>query len=172
MSSTSAVEIREAGPADAPILAVLRHEFRAGLHSPVEAERSFLERCEEWMTRRLAPGSIWRCWLAHQSAAPVGSVWLQLLEKIPNPVGEAELHGYVSSLYVRAEHRGTGVGTSLLIACLDACESRGADSVFLWPTPKSRPLYERHGFAAREDLLERRRTRLARDHDALQSTTP
>ena len=171
MNASSGVEIREARPADAPTLAGLRYEFRAGVQPPVEAARSFLERCESWMTRRLAPGSVWRCWLAHESGAPVGSVWLQLLEKIPNPVGEAELYGYVSSLFVRAEYRGKGVGTSLLTACLDLCESRGADSVFLWPTPKSRPLYERHGFAVRDDLLERRLTRLARGRDPIQSMT-
>jgi hypothetical protein len=29
--------------------------------------------------------------------------------------------------------------------------------VLLWPTPRSRSLYLRHGFATRDDVLERRR---------------
>lgn len=163
MSDGVGVKIRAAGAADAPALARLRYEFRAGLHTAVEEEQHFLERCVSWMADRLASRRIWRCWMAEESRMPLGSVWLQLLEKIPNPVGEPELHGYVTSLYVRAERRGAGVGSALLTACLEACESRGADSVFLWPTPKSRPLYERHGFSVREDLLERRLARLPVD---------
>ncbi|MGH7498700.1 MAG: GNAT family N-acetyltransferase [Gemmatimonadales bacterium] len=146
-----------AGPADAPALARLRYDFRAGLHPTVEDEQHFVERCAPWMAERLASRGIWRCWMAEESRVPLGTVWLQLLEKIPNPVGEAELYGYVTSLYVRADRRGAGIGSALLTACLGECESRGADSVFLWPTPRSRPLYQRHGFSVREDMLERRR---------------
>jgi hypothetical protein len=29
---------------------------------------------------------------------------------------------------------------------LDECRHLDVDSVFLWPTPRSRPLYERFGF--------------------------
>ncbi len=147
--------IRQARPADAPALARLRFEFRAGLDASIEPEQPFVERCRSWMADRLS-GSAWRCWLVEASGGLVGSVWLQLLEKMPNPVGEPELHGYVTNLYVRAEFRGAGVGSALLERCLAECRSRGADAVFLWPTPRSRSLYERHGFTVREDLLERR----------------
>lgn len=94
--------------------------------------------------------------MADDRGAVVGTVWLQLIQKLPNPVAERELHGYISSLYVTPEHRGAGVGTLLLRAVLEECDARGVDAVLLWPTPKSRSLYERHGFAVRSDLLERR----------------
>lgn len=152
----SAVAVRRAGAADATVLARLRYDFRTELDPPTEEELSFLERCRRWMESRLAPGGVWCCWLAEEHDMPLGASWLQLLEKIPNPIGEPELHGYVSSLYVRADCRGSGIGSALLAACLDECEIRGADAVFLWPTPRSRPLYERHGFALRDDMLERR----------------
>lgn len=150
------VTVRRAGSADATVLAHLRFEFRSEMDPPVEEERAFLERCRRWMESRLVPGGAWSCWLAEENDMPLGASWLQLLEKIPNPVGEPECHGYVSSLYVRADHRGSGIGSALLTACLDECETHGADAVFLWPTPRSRPLYERHGFAFRDDILERR----------------
>lgn len=148
--------IRKAGSSDAPVLARLRYAFRAGLHPPIEGEEAFLERCRRWMVDRLTPGGVWHCWLAEERAVPIGSAWLQLLDKIPNPVGEPEVHGYVTSLYVHSEFRGRGIGSALLARCLGECQARGADSVFLWPTPRSRPLYDRHGFSVREDLLERR----------------
>jgi N-acetylglutamate synthase-like GNAT family acetyltransferase len=62
----------------------------------------------------------------------------------------------VSSLYLKSEIRGHGVGSELLEICIKTGESVGCDAIFLWPTARSRSLYLRHGFAVREDLLERR----------------
>ena len=110
------------------------------------------------METRLVPGGPWRCWLAEVAGRAVGMIWLHGIEKLPNPVGEVESHGYVSSLYVAPSSRGEGLGDRLLGACLEACLAQGVDAVILWPTPRSRSLYERHGFMVREDLLERRLT--------------
>lgn len=139
-----------------PALARLRYEFRAGQDPPIESEADFLARCTGWMTARLVPGGSWRCWLAEAAGRAVGTVWLQRIEKLPNPVAEAESHGYVSSLYVVPSSRGAGLGSRLLGACLEACQAQEMDAVILWPTARSRSLYLRLGFAVREDLLERR----------------
>lgn len=148
--------VRAAGVQDAPALARLRYEFRGGIVPLAEAEPVFLERCTAWMTRRLEAVDGWRCWVAVADGTIVGTVWLQLLEKLPNPVTEPELHGYVSSLYVRPAYRGAGLGTALLDTCLRECRQVAVDAVLLWPTPTSRSLYLRHGFAVRDDLLELR----------------
>jgi len=109
------------------------------------------------MTSRLAAGSGWRCWVAEDQGQLVGTVWLYLIEKIPNPVAEeAEWHGYISNLFVVPSRQGGGLGSRLLAACIEACDQREVDAVILWPTPRSRPLYERHGFTVRHDLMERR----------------
>ena len=152
----SRAEIRPAASGDAAALARLRHEFRAAQGAPVEAEDEFLARCRAWMEARLVAGSSWRCWLAEEEGRVVGTVWLQRIEKLPNPVEEAESHGYVSSLYVVPSSRGAGLGSRLLNVCLETCRAEEMDAVILWPTPRSRSLYVRHGFAARDDLLERR----------------
>ena len=145
-----------AGAGDADALARLRWEFRAPLGRPKETERDFLARCGRWMRNRLDGDGSWRCWVAEADGEPVGTAWLQLIEKLPNPVSESELHGYISSLYLRPEHRGRGLGSALLSTCLAACDALGVDAAILWPTPESRSLYLRHGFAARDDLLARR----------------
>jgi GNAT superfamily N-acetyltransferase len=147
--------IRAAVPGDAPALAGLRHEFRSDLAPAAEPEAAFLERCTGWMARSLADGAAWRCWVADAGGTLVGTVWLQLIEKLPNPVAEPERHGYVTNLYVRPAHRGGGLGSALLGACLQECERLQLDTVVLWPTPASRSLYFRHGFAVRDDLLAR-----------------
>jgi GNAT superfamily N-acetyltransferase len=148
--------LRPGGPDDAAALARLRFAFRADLEAPAEPEAVFLERCLPWMAARLGSGP-WRCWVVQVGGELVGSVWLQLLEKLPNPVAEPEWHGYISSLFVLPEARGRGLGSRLLAAALGECDRWGCDAVLLWPTPRSRSLYLRHGFAVREDLLERRR---------------
>jgi GNAT superfamily N-acetyltransferase len=149
-------QVRRAGPADGPALARLRFAFRTERRPAEEAESGFLERCTRWMETRLAAGRGWRCWVAEGDGQLVGTLWLQLVEKLPNPGDEAETHGYVTSVYVVPSSRNGGVGTALLSACLRECDAGDIDSVFLWSTPDSRRLYQRHGFAERDDLLDRR----------------
>lgn len=161
MTADPDISIRPATPADAAALAHLRYAFRAAIDPPVEPEPAFGARCIRWMTERLTAGNAWRCWVAVNRDAIVGTVWLGLFEKIPNPVVESEMHGYVSNLYVRPEHRGRGTGGALLAAAMQECDARRVDAVILWPTPESRSLYERHGFAVRDDLMERRRVKTA-----------
>jgi GNAT superfamily N-acetyltransferase len=153
VTTASQATIRPGERRDVPALARLRYEFRAGHDAPIESEAEFLARCAEWMEARLAPGGSWSCWLAEEAGRAVGTIWLQRIEKLPNPVAEAESHGYVSSLYVVPSSRGAGLGSRLLGVCLEACQAEGMDAVILWPTPRSRSLYRRHGFAVREDLL-------------------
>lgn len=154
---TPGAAVRLARPEDAAALARLRYQFRTELEPAGEAGPDFIARCTEWMRERLGEAGAWRAWVAELGGTECGMVWLQLVEKIPNPVAEPEWHGYVTSLYVRPDQRASGLGSTLLRAALEACDQREVDAVFLWPTPRSRSLYERHAFGVRDDLLVRRR---------------
>jgi len=146
--------IRPAAIVDAPALARLRYEFRAAIGAPDEPIDAFLARCAVWMEARLHLESPWRCWVAEQRGEIAGHLWLQLIEKIPNPVAELEAHAYITNVYVRPGARGAGAGEQLVATALDWCRGNGVDSVILWPTARSRPLYARHGFVLPQDLLE------------------
>lgn len=148
--------IRRAGPEDAPDLARMRFAFRAELGDAVEAEDAFVARCAPWMAERLAEGGPWCCWVAEDEGGIAGHAWVQLLEKVPNPVEEREHHAYVTNCYVVPARRGGGTGGRLLAAALAWCEGSGVDAVILWPSRDSRSLYRRHGFAAADDVLELR----------------
>lgn len=156
-SPTSAARLRRATAADAALLAELRYELRTGIAPEVTPEPGFHRRCAEWMAARLSRADVWRCWLAEgERGEPLGVVWLQFVEKLPNPVGEPGLHAYLTGFYVREAARNRGVGTALLDAALGACEEEGIDTAFLWPTARSRALYVRHGFAEQSGILTRR----------------
>ena len=92
-------------------------------------------------------------WLAERDARIIGNVWLQIIEKIPNPGPESELHAYLSNFFVIPNERNTGSGTQLLRAAVGYCRAAGVDTVFLWPTQRSMTLYGRSGFERASDVL-------------------
>ena len=157
--TTSDIVVRPATPNDTAELLRLRYALRSTPpRKVVESEPDFCRRCEPWMREHLVQGHPWYCWVAEHSQKPgrlVGAIWMQVLEKVPNPNGDAEEHAYITSFYIDPEARGGGLGTQMLRAALDWCDARPVDSTILWPTDRSRPLYGRHGFAAPEDLFER-----------------
>jgi GNAT superfamily N-acetyltransferase len=141
------MDVRAARPADAAELARLRYEFRAAERTAAEPYERFVERATVWMRRRLEDDASWRCFVATKDGALVGHVWVQLIEKVPNPGGdEAERHAYLTNLYVRPAARG-GTGGALLRSALDWCRRQAVDTVILWPTERSRSLYARYGFS-------------------------
>jgi GNAT superfamily N-acetyltransferase len=148
------VDIRPAHESDAEALARLRYAFRAAMNPPGETEGDFIARAAPWMAARLAPGSAWRCWVAEEAGRVAGHLWLQLIEKIPNPGPELELHAYITNVYVDPASRKRGTGQRLMDAALHFCRETSVDSVILWPTEQSRTLYARNGFVEPSDMLE------------------
>jgi GNAT superfamily N-acetyltransferase len=144
--------IRLATPADAEALARLRYALRSKPHD-IESTSSFAERCRAWMTDHLQH-KFWRAWVLEENDQIIGALWLQLIEKIPNPTAESELMAYITNVFVNEDKRGKGLGSTLLAAALEFCQRKDIKTVILWPSQKSRTLYERHGFAVREDLME------------------
>src|SRR5262249_11934863 len=126
------VEIRSAAASDAQALAELRWEFRIARAPATEDHDAFVARCAAWMRDELSSGARWRAWLAVAEGAIVGQVWLQTIEKMPNPVRERERHAYVSNVFVRPASRG-GVGTRLLDAAVAWARANEMDRVILWP---------------------------------------
>ncbi|HEY4131290.1 MAG TPA: GNAT family N-acetyltransferase [Gemmatimonadaceae bacterium] len=153
MNTPATRMVRRAGPTDLDVLARLRYAFRAEAHPVVESESKFLSRCARWMHPRLTDASPWRAWVLEQNSEIVGNVWMQLVEKIPNPGSESEVHAYISNFFVAPSARNTGAGSLLIQTALDDARHLHVDTVILWPTARSRPLYQRLGFRESPDLL-------------------
>ena len=105
------------------------------------------------MRPRLSTDSAWTVFVAERDGRIVGNIWVQIVEKIPNPGPESETHAYVSNFFVVPRERNTGAGTRLLNAVLEHCRACSVDTVFLWPSERSRPLYHRNGFEPPADML-------------------
>jgi GNAT superfamily N-acetyltransferase len=150
------VEVRLASVADALLLATFRWELRSAFHQVTENEATFKERCALWMQERLGSGGRWKCWIAEWQKTAVGNVWVQLVEKIPNPVSEPEYYVYLTNFYVREQYRDKGVGSALLSTALAWGSGNNIESIILWPTERSKPFYSRHGFLINEELMHRR----------------
>ena len=159
MDTAEGVRVRQATPADAVVLAALRFEFRSAIGEVIESPEEFVVRCEAWMRDRLSDSDFWFAWIAEtideDGPLAIGAIWLQLIEKVPNPVVEREAHAYVTNLFVLESERGRGAGSMLLDAAVAECRSWDVDTIILWPTPRSRTLYERHGFATTKDIMAR-----------------
>ena len=146
------VQLRRATANDSTTLAKLRHTFRTISDQDLESEADFIARCSEWMAQRLNQ-ELWRCWVIEKDDEIVGALWLQIIEKIPNPTAEPEFHAYITNVFVKESLRGAGLGSQLLTEALTFCKNYPVHSIILWPSEKSRPLYERHGFSVKSKLL-------------------
>ena len=153
------IRIRLARSRDCSALAEMRYRFRAETQSVTETKSRFMRRCTSWMRKRFRSGSYpWRCWVAEDDKRLLGHVCVQLIEKIPNPVNEPELHAYLTNFYVVPEMRDRGLGKKLLNKALSWCRARETDAVILWATHGSKSLYRRCGFVEPTDIFELRRS--------------
>lgn len=119
-------------------LAALRADPSA-FGSSLERELPFAEdRWRQW-TRTAA------CFLAIEDGTAFGMASLRALPAPASQAATAELN----AMWVDPEHRGTGTGTGLLIACLDQARADRHQLVRLWATSGNSAaisLYEQHGF--------------------------
>src|SRR4051812_20618417 len=131
MRNSNQPTIRFATAADAAQLAQLRYALRSSTGTATEPQGEFIERCTSWMEDHLTEGERWFCWVSERNGQLIGAVWLQLVEKIPNPRAETEHHAYLTNFYIDPSARGQGLGSQLLRRVVDWCESRDVHAVIL-----------------------------------------
>jgi GNAT superfamily N-acetyltransferase len=101
----------------------------------------------------LANGS-WLAWVAEVDGHLCGHVFLHVIEKVPDPYAASDSLGYVTNFYVTPAHRGHGLGSLLMDALRTHARAENFDTLVVWPSERSAPLYQRTGFALPRELLE------------------
>jgi GNAT superfamily N-acetyltransferase len=138
---------------DVPELARLRWE----LYTEQDGEPP--ERFEDYAGRfaRFARSALasedWRAWVARMHGRPVAAMWLRTVSRVPVPGKRAGPIGYLTNVFVRPEHRNTGLGGRMLDRVEAWCRESGYSQVIVWPTERSRPFYARGGFGRPDEPL-------------------
>ena len=158
------VRIRMAAAADAPALAASRYRFRTTFDAPhpaapdvaFESEAAFVARAAPLISRFLGAGR-WQAWIAERDGRICGHLFLQLIEKMPNPdPREPERLGYLTSFFVEPELRDRAVGSALMEELEAFALHSGVEKILIvGTTQRSRSLYARRGYASSADLLQK-----------------
>jgi ribosomal protein S18 acetylase RimI-like enzyme len=95
--------------------------------------------------------------VARDESTVLGSACCQLVERVYPAFRLVDRGGtgYVWSVYVHPAARGQGLGRQLVQACVAHLQAQGCGRVLLHTGPRARPLYERLGFAATDELALR-----------------
>lgn len=98
-----------------------------------------------------------RGFMAFEGDQPIGSACCQLSsQRYPDVLGKVPaVSGYVWGVFVQPEHRGKGIGGSLVEQCVGYLRTLGCSRVELHAGESSRPLYERLGFRPTDELAMR-----------------
>jgi ribosomal protein S18 acetylase RimI-like enzyme len=109
-----------------------------------------------------APPGRWRTGRARQLGQLPGFVRAVGLRRLSAVVGAVaaiearhpdEPHFYLADLAVDPAVQGRGLGSALIAHVLESCDRDGVPAYLENSNPRNTPLYERHGFVARERYL-------------------
>jgi GNAT superfamily N-acetyltransferase len=147
------IETRGATAGDAKLITAHRRGMFAAMGRGTE--ESLNEMCrtfEPWVTVRLADGR-YLGWVAYCEGRPVGSAGLWIMDWPPVPHDPASTsRGYLLNVFVEPDFRRQGLARSLLDGCIAEGRKRGIRILSLHASHVGRPLYERSGFAASNEM--------------------
>jgi GNAT superfamily N-acetyltransferase len=143
--------IRRAGLGDAKALARLRWLWRTverGEYGLSEAE--FEAAFTQWWSTHAASHV---AYIAEHAGDVIGTAWLAVFDRMPQPRQLVRLAGNVQSVFVVEEYRNRGTGRALVDAVIAEAKSRGLGYLIVHPSVRAYALYERLGFAETNQML-------------------
>jgi GNAT superfamily N-acetyltransferase len=137
-------------------LAEMRWDFRMEDNGiiPVVSRQDFMDACASFLSRGLADGR-WAYWVAELEGEIVSHIYIQRIYKVPKPNRLQDAYGYVTNVYTRPAYRGQGIGSELLRHVLDWAKEQDLECLIVWPSERSVAFYERAGYTAAHEILER-----------------
>lgn len=110
-------------------------------------------RSVSWTDRMIREGKYYG-WIATDSGRSVASAGLLILDWPPHPFDpEGELRGYLLNVYVDPEYRKRGLAHELVVRSMAEARRRGIRVVALHSSQAGRPIYERLGFYATNEMM-------------------
>jgi ribosomal protein S18 acetylase RimI-like enzyme len=148
------MEIRTAETSDAALISAHRRAMFAEIHTLDESLLNALERRSASWTERMIREGKYYGWIAADAGRAVASAGLLILDWPPHPFDpEGELRGYLLNVYVEPEYRRRGLAHELVERSMAEARRRGIRVVTLHSSQAGRPIYERLGFHATNEMM-------------------
>jgi len=146
-------ETRLATEADAELITEHRRRMFVEMGRPEdERMRTMLVAFVPWVRERLRDGR-YMGWMVEQAGLVVAGGGMYLMDFPPHFRDPQPLRAYLLNFYVSPEARSRGVAKGLLKTAVDEARRRGIRVVSLHASEAGRPLYERNGFAASNEMM-------------------
>ncbi len=146
-------QIRQAGPADLPVVLEFRMGMMADLFGaempPGDAE-ALRDANASWLAEHM--GRDFAVWLAEVDGRPAGSAAVLWFPHPPGLLSPGGLEAYVLNVYTKPEFRRLGIARALMATVVEAARAGGVNRIWLRASSEGRPLYEEIGFGERNYL--------------------
>ena len=119
--------------------------------NPDEKE-NFVCECTNYLMRRL--GVDLYCWVADVNENLIAHINIIIAEKIPRPSKIVRKWGRLSTVRTIPEYRDKGVGSALMERVIDWSKAQNLEELFVCPSVRSIPFYERAGFNGENEVME------------------
>lgn len=140
--------LRPAVPADAALIAAQRAAMFADMNVEYsEATAQFTP----WVAGRLSAGT-YLGWIIESNGVAVAGAGLMILDWPPHFIDPQPLRSYLLNVYTHPQHRGQGLAQRLTQMALEETRRRGIRIMSLHASEFGRPLYEKLGFTATNEM--------------------
>ncbi len=149
---TSPYTLRPATAADAETIVYQRSSMFKAMGVEVARVEAAEAPFRLWLVEKLAAGE-YLGWLALSPGGEIvagAGMWLK--EWIPNPYAPSTPYGYILNVFTEPEHRGQGLAHRLVDTCVAYCQAHDIPTLLLHASDAGRPIYERIGFSATNEM--------------------
>ena len=123
------------------------------LETPLHDEETYHEVFNHYLVENLNQTVF--VWVGTEVGRIVATAYITKVRKLPKPGKYISFLGYVSSVYTDEKLRNQKIGSQLFECVTEWSKSNEIELLFLWPSEKSGHFYERLGFKAENEIIER-----------------
>ena len=149
---SSSITIRPATINDTPQLAHHRSAmFRDMGLGTEDGHATMIQAFTEWSAHKMQHNELF-AWVACDEDVIVAGGVLMLLDWAADPFGSTAPRAYIYNIYTEPDYRQQGIARRIMDIILDDCRQRGIKYIGLHASEFGRPLYEKMGFTATNEM--------------------
>lgn len=115
-------------------------------------KQTFVAEFRDYLERQI--GTNFYCYVAENGEQIIGDAYLGLLSKVPKPYCPEAKIGYITNVHVLEKYQNRGIGSELMNFLKEQAKELSCELLYVWPSKRAIPYYERLGFKADNEILE------------------